>query len=40
MEVVKEPMPDESWVYDPAARTVTVRTTDRMTGQRFELRYE
>jgi alpha-glucosidase len=28
------------WQYDAATHTVTARAEDRMTGQRFELRYE
>jgi alpha-glucosidase len=31
---------NDVWRYDPATRSVTARTADRFTGQRFELRYE
>ena len=31
---------NDVWRYDPATRSVTARTDDRFTGQRFELRYE
>lgn len=31
---------NDAWMYNAAARSVTARTDDRLTGQRFELRYE
>jgi alpha-glucosidase len=31
---------NDVWTYDATAHTVTARTDDRWTGQRFELRYE
>jgi alpha-glucosidase len=40
IEALQESLPDDSWTYDSATRTVTIRTNDRLTGQRLELRYE
>jgi alpha-glucosidase len=40
VETSQETLPAGSWKYDPTTHTITARTDDRMTGQRFELRYE